>query len=329
VFAGPRRVEIAEEVLAPPPAGHLLVRTRVSAISAGTELLLYRGELPVDGPLDESLPAFASAPPTFPARYGYAAVGEVAAVGAGVGDAWLGRLVFAFAPHASAFVAAEGDVLEVPSGLDAERAALFASTETAVNLVLDGAPRLGERVVVLGQGVVGLLATSLLARFPLAALVAVDADASRARRAVALGARAAVATVAEARVALASDDGADLAFELTGDPAALDAALALTGREGRVVVGSFYGGKRASVDLGAHFHRGRLTLVSSQVSRLPAALSGRWDRARRQRVVWDALARLDGAALVSHRLPLARASEAYARLDVRRSETLQVLLTYE
>jgi threonine dehydrogenase-like Zn-dependent dehydrogenase len=342
VFTGPRRVEIVEEELAAPPAGHVLVRTRVSAISAGTELLVYRGELPADRPLDESLPALAAAPFSYPARYGYAAVGEVAAVGAGVRDAWLGRRVFALAPHASAFVAPEGDVFEIPADLDAERAALFASMETAVNLVLDGAPRLGERVVVLGQGVVGLLATSLLAGFPLAALVALDPDASRARRALALGARAAVANVAEARAALdgSGDDGAlaaragtgagaDLAFELTGNPAALDAALALTGREGRVVVGSFYGVKRASVDLGAHFHRGRLALVSSQVSRLPPALSGRWDRARRRRVAWDALARADAAALVSHRFALGRAAEAYARLDAGPTETLQVLLTYE
>lgn len=325
VFAGPRRVEIVEEELAPPAAGQVLVRTRVSAISAGTELLVYRGELPSDRPLDESLPALGGAPFAFPARYGYAAVGEVVAVGAGVPEARLGRRVFALAPHASAFVVADGDALDVPDGLDAERAALFASMETAVNLVLDGAPRLGERVAVLGQGVVGLLATSLLARFPLAALVAVDADASRAARAQALV--AAVTSVAEARMALAGD--ADLTFELTGDPRALDAALALTGREGRVVVGSFYGTKRASVDLGAHFHRGRLTIASSQVSALAPELSARWDRARRRSVAWDALARLDAAALVSHRFALGRAAEAYARLDAGPAEALQVLLTHD
>jgi 2-desacetyl-2-hydroxyethyl bacteriochlorophyllide A dehydrogenase len=321
VFAGPRRVELVEEELAPPSAGQVLVRTRVSAISAGTELLVYRGELPSDRPLDESLPALGGAPFAYPARYGYAAVGEVVAVGAGVPEARLGRRVFALAPHASAFVVADGDALDVPDGVDAERAALFASMETAVNLVLDGAPRLGERVAVLGQGVVGLLATSLLARFPLAVLVAVDADASRAARA------RAVTSVAEARAALAGD--ADLTFELTGDPRALDAALELTGREGRVVVGSFYGTKRAPVDLGAHFHRNRLTITSSQVSALAPELSARWDRARRRAVAWDALARLDAAALVSHRFALGRAAEAYARLDAGPADALQVLLTHD
>ena len=344
VFAAPRRVEVVEDALGPPPAGHLLVRTRVSAISAGTELLVYRGELSADRPLDESLPSLAGAPFAYPARYGYAAVGEVMAVGPGVHDEWLGRRVFALEPHASAFVAAEADLVEVPAGLDAERAALFASMETAVNLVLDGAPRIGERVAVIGQGVVGLFATALLARFPLAALVAVDAVAPRARRGLALGAHAAVGSVAEARVALGvhaatttvradlgerDDAGADLTFELTGNPAALDAALALTGREGRVVVGSFYGSKRAPVDLGAHFHRGRLTLMSSQVSRLPPTLTGRWDRARRRQVAWEALARVDAASLVTHRFALGRAAEAYASLDAGPAEALQVLLTYE
>jgi 2-desacetyl-2-hydroxyethyl bacteriochlorophyllide A dehydrogenase len=331
VFAAPRRVEVVEDEVGAPPPGHLLVRTRVSAISAGTERLVYRGELPADDPLDESLPALGGAPAAYPARYGYAAVGEVAAIGPGVAEAWLGRRVFALEPHASAFVAAEGDVFEVPPRFDAEHATLFATMETAVNLVLDAAPRLGERVAVLGQGVVGLLATSLLARFPLEALVGVDVRAERAGRALAFGAHAAAATVEEARAALAGrdDGGADLVLELTGDPAALDAALALTGREGRVVVGSFYGRRRASVDLGTHFHRGRLSLVSSQVSRLSPALGGRWNRPRRARVAWAALARLDAAALITHRFTLGRAAEAYALLEARAGNALQVLLTYE
>jgi 2-desacetyl-2-hydroxyethyl bacteriochlorophyllide A dehydrogenase len=327
VFAAPGRVDVVEEDAPTPAAGQVLVRTRVSAISAGTERLVYRGELAEGQPLDESLPALAGARFAYPTRYGYAAVGDVTAVGADVPATWIGRRVFAFEPHVSAFVAPLADVLEVPAGLDAERAALFANMETAVNLALDGAPRLGERVAVLGQGVVGLLATALLARFPLAALVAVDPLAARARRARALGATA-VVDVAAARAALGAA-GADLTFELTGDPAALDAALALTGPEGRVVVGSFYGRKRAAVDLGAHFHRGRLTIASSQVSRLPPALAGRWDRARRRDVAWDALARLDAASLVTHRYAVGRAAEAYARLETSPADTLQVLLTYE
>jgi 2-desacetyl-2-hydroxyethyl bacteriochlorophyllide A dehydrogenase len=311
-------VAVVEEELAPPGPGQLLVRTRVSAISAGTELLAYRGQLPADMVLDESLPALAGGSFRYPFRYGYASVGEVVETGAGVDAAWRGRRVFSFQPHASAFVVGEADVFAVPDGLGWEAAALYANQETAVNLVLDGRPQLGERVVVVGQGVVGLLATALLARFPLAGLAAVDLDPARAELARRFGATAPAAPAA-----------ADLSFELTGSPAALDTAIALTGREGRVVVGSFYGGKRAPVDLGGHFHRGRLTLISSQVSHLPPALGGRWDRTRRRDVAWSALARVDTGALISHRVPLARAAEAYHLLDGGAAGVLQVLLTHE
>ena len=104
VFTAPGQVEVIEEELPPPGPGQLLVRTRVSAISAGTELLAYRGQLPADLALDETLPALAGGSFRYPFRYGYASVGEVAEVGAGVGGDWRGRRVFSFQPHASAFV---------------------------------------------------------------------------------------------------------------------------------------------------------------------------------------------------------------------------------
>jgi len=127
----------------------------------------------------------ASAPATFrfPFRYGYAAVGEVLAAGDGVDPEWLGRNVFAFQPHASAFAVPVADAVAVPAGLPAERAVLLAAMETAVNLILDGRPLYGERVVVLGQGTVGLLATALLAAFPLERLVAVEGHPLRAEAA--------------------------------------------------------------------------------------------------------------------------------------------------
>jgi 2-desacetyl-2-hydroxyethyl bacteriochlorophyllide A dehydrogenase len=328
VFSAPRRVEIAEEECGPPAAGQLLVRTRVSAISAGTELLAFRGQLPAELARDEVLPGLAAGSFAYPFHYGYAAVGDVVAVGAGVAPGWIGRRVFGFQPHASAFLAAPEDVCELPAGMEAERAALLANMETAVNLVLDGAPRLGERAVIFGQGTVGLLTTALLARFPLQALVVVDPIAARARLGGALGASHVVTDPAETPAAM-GDAGADLAFELTGNPAGLKAALEATGREGRVIVGSFYGGKRHEIDLGAHFHRGRITIASSQVSRLSPALTGRWDRARRRDVAWQALGRTDTAPFVTHRFPLAHAAEAYARLDAGPAEALQILLTYE
>jgi 2-desacetyl-2-hydroxyethyl bacteriochlorophyllide A dehydrogenase len=321
VFAAPGRVELVEERLGAPPPGHLLVRVAVSAISAGTELLAFRGQIPAELPLDDALGALAGRTFAFPFRFGYASVGEVLAAGEGVDPGWLDRQVFAFHPHASAFLVAAADAVPVPDGLAPERAAFLAHMETAVNLVLDGRPLLGERVAVVGQGVVGLLATALLGRFPLEQLTVVEAQPQRARLARALGAHRALAP----GEALPAGE-ADLVYELSGDPAALDTALALAGREGRVIVGSWYGAKRAPVDLGGAFHRGRITIASSQVSRLSPALSARWDRARRFAAAWRALAALDTGPLVTHRFALADAQQAYELLDRSPDRALQVLL---
>ena len=317
VFTGPRRIEIVDEPLDAPGPGQLLVRATVSALSGGTELLAYRGMIPPELPLDDTLGALEGGRFTFPFRFGYASVGQVVSVGAGVAPSWVGRTVFAFHPHASAFLVPPSDVVAVPPELGAERAVLLAAMETAVNLVLDGQPLVGERVVVVGQGMVGLLTTALLSRFPLESLLAVETTPLRARAAQALGAR--VVTAGEAR-------DADLVYELSGDPAALDLALGAAGREARVIVGSWYGSKRAPLDLGGGFHRGRLTIRSSQVSHLAPSLSTRWDRARRFATAWRALGAVDTGPLVTHRFPLPEAAQAYELLDRSPDRALQVLL---
>jgi 2-desacetyl-2-hydroxyethyl bacteriochlorophyllide A dehydrogenase len=313
VFAGERRIELVDEPLRAPGPGELLVRTKVSAISAGTELLAYRGQIPPQLGLDDTLGALEGSF-SFPFRFGYASAGEVVDAGAGVEASWRGRHVFAFAPHASAFVVPAADAVPVPQEIPLERAALLAAMETAVNLVLDGRPLVGERVAIVGQGMVGLLLTALLAKFPLERLWAIETMPLRAQAARALGAE-----IAEPR-------DADLVYELSGDPAALDVALAAAGREARVVVGSWYGNKGAPVALGGAFHRGRVQISSSQVSRIAPALSARWDRTRRFATAWRALAALDERPLVTHRFPLAEAAAAYELLDRSSDRALQVLL---
>src|SRR5262245_23282630 len=125
LFSAPGRIELVEGALEAPPQGHALVRTLTSAISAGSELLAFRGQLAPDMPLDETLDALGRATFTYPFPYGYAAVGEVAAVGSGVDSAWVGRRVFAFQPHATMFVAPLADLLPVPDGLNPDRAVLL------------------------------------------------------------------------------------------------------------------------------------------------------------------------------------------------------------
>lgn len=322
VFTGPRRVEVVDETLTAPPPGHLQVKAAVSAISAGTELLAFRGQIAPGLALDETLGALGGTF-QFPFRFGYASAGEVVAIGEGVDPSWMGARVFAYHPHASLFVAPVADVVRVPGSLPFETAVLLASMETAVNLALDGRPLLGERVAVVGQGVVGLLLTALLGRFPLERLLAVEERPVRSIAAFKLGAHEVRPPSLELPVG-----EFDLVYELSGDPAALDTAISLAGAEGRVIVGSWYGQKRAPVDLGGAFHRGRITIASSQVSRLAPGLSGRWDRARRFATAWSALALVDVSKIVTHRFALAEAQQAYELLDRSPPEVVQVLLTH-
>lgn len=320
-FTAPRQVALADQELPEPAPGEVLVRTLVSAVSAGSELLAYRGLVEPETPLDPLLPAL-SGRFEFPFGYGYAAVGEVVTSGPSEGDR-----VFLFAPHATHHVAAAASLWPVPRDVSLDDAALFATLETALAVVHDAAPLVGERAVVIGQGVVGLACTALLARTGLEALVAIDRLEARRAWARELGATHAAAPNDTPSEALGAA-GADLVIEVSGDPAAFALALATAGLEARVVIASWYGTKEVRVSLGTSFHRKRLRLLSSQVSQVAPALRGRWDKARRREAVAALAPRLGLGRLVSHRLPFERAPEAYRLLDERPGETLQLLFTY-
>ncbi|MDG5759456.1 zinc-binding alcohol dehydrogenase [Natronococcus sp. A-GB1] len=329
-FTAPGSVAVRTGPVPEPGPDEVRVRTIVSAISAGTEGLLYRGEAPADLEADAELEAL-DGDLSYPLSYGYAAVGTVTAVGDRVPEDWLERRVFAYNPHESHFCRSTDELLSIPETVESRKAALFATLETATTFVLDGRPLLGERVAVFGQGVVGLLTTALLARFPLEALVVFDRHERRRDLATAFGADRALdpegGDVAE-RFAEVAGSRADLTYELSGNPDALDDAIATTGFDGRVLVGSWYGTKPATVDLGGRFHRNRIDVRSSQVSTLAPALSGRWDRDRRHETTWDRLRELELSGLISHEFPLEDAGEAYERLEHRPESTTQVLLTY-
>ena len=322
-FTAPYEVRPRPRARPTPAADELLVTTEVSAISPGSEMLFYRGEAPQDMPADATIPSLRDKSTDYPLSYGYACVGVVTAQGAEVVESWLGRRIFAFHPHASHFTLRPADAQPVPPGIAPEQAALLPHMETAVNLVMDGAPLIGERVAVMGQGVVGLMTTGLLAHFPLADLLTVDPLPARRALGIQLGATRAVAPDA-----YAGEGDFDLVYELSGNPRGLDQAITLAGYAGRVVVGSWYGSKEVSLNLGGAFHRSRIRLISSQVSSVAPGLSGRWTKARRFRLVWRMLAELDAGALITHRLPVQKAARAYDLLDRRPSETLQVIFEY-
>jgi 2-desacetyl-2-hydroxyethyl bacteriochlorophyllide A dehydrogenase len=326
-LTAPRKVEVREELLPSPVAGQVVVETLVSAISPGTELLFYRGQAPTDIPVDETIVALAG-DVRFPLKYGYSAVGRIIETGAGVSEGWQGRLVFCFNPHESHFVAPLADVMPVPPALSPEEAAFLANMETATNFLMDGQPLIGERVAVFGQGVVGLLTTALLAQFPLTRLITLDRHGLRREKSLAFGAHASLDPADDMQLRELLEDGADLTYELSGSPATLDQALAVTGYNGRVVVGSWYGGKPVSLNLGGRFHRSRIRLISSQVSRIAPEWTGRWNKARRFQTVWQMIERIRPAHLVTHRIPVERAAEAYALLEAHPEQAIQVNLNY-
>ena len=334
-FIAPHQISVREETIPAPGPGQLLVKTLMSAISPGTELLIYRGQAPQDLPADTSLEALPGAL-AFPLKYGYAAVGRVVELGPDVPAPWQDRLVFAFHPHEDRFLATPAELLPVPPDLAPEEALFLPNIQTALTLILDGRPLIGENVVVFGQGIVGLLLTALLAGFPLARLVTLDHYPNRRLASETLGAHASfdpldanvLADLRASRTNQGQDAWADLAFEISGNPAALDMALAVTGFHSRIVIGSWYGTKKSELNLGGLFHRQRQVLMSSQVSTISPELSGRWTRSRILQVAWDMVHKVKPARFITHRFPLAEAAQAYRLLDQHPEEAIQVVLTY-
>lgn len=324
-FVAPRIVEGRDEALTAPAAGEVLVETRLSAISPGTEMLVYRGQAPEEMAADATIAALGGEF-RFPLKFGYAAVGRVIALGPGVDDSWLGRDVFAFNPHETHFVVAVADVHPLPDGISPEAAVFLPNMETAVSFLMDGRPVIGERVVVVGQGIVGLLTTSLLAQLPLESLTAVDPLSGRRAWALRLGATAALLPETAAG---AGGGAADLTYELSGRPEGLGLAIALTGDYGRVVIGSWYGRKRVELDLGGRFHRAHMRLIGTQVSHLAAEWRGRWTKQRRLAVTWEMIRRHQPQQLITHHIPFGRAAEAYELLEDRPDEAVQIVFTYD
>ena len=206
----------------------------------------------------------------------------------------------------------------IPDSLSPEAACFLPNMETAVNLVQDAAPILGERVLVLGQGMIGLLTAALLKEFPLETLVTADHYPLRREASLGLGITASLdpttsdfcekalshchRTLVPQRdiTELPKRGGFDLTFELSGNPAALNDAIAVTAFSGRIVIGSWYGDKHTSIDLGNVFHHSRIKIISSQVSTIAPELSARWDKSRRFHVALEALESVQPQKWITH-----------------------------
>jgi threonine dehydrogenase-like Zn-dependent dehydrogenase len=266
---GPGRGELRHETLPRPADDEVLVRTAWTGVSRGTESLVMRGEVP-ESEYDRMRAPFQAGSFPFPVKYGYLNVGVVEQGP----QTLLGSTVFTLYPHQSAFVVPADAVAVVPAAVPARRAVLAGAVETAVNVLWDARPALGDRVTVIGAGMIGCCIARLAAGIPGVEVTLVDVDDSKAPVARLLGVEFASPERAE--------PGSDIVIEASGTAAGLGRALELAATDGSVIVASWFGSRPVSLDLGADFHSRRLTLVSSQVGEVAAPQRDR--RTRRQRL---------------------------------------------
>ncbi|QHE86180.1 zinc-dependent alcohol dehydrogenase [Hydrogenophaga sp. BPS33] len=297
----PGRAEIRPETLPALGEGEVRVRTLHTAVSRGTEGLVFRGEVPTSefermrGPFQAG--SFGGA-----VKYGYVNVGVVEA---GQPEL-LGRTVFSLFPHQTVFQVPATAVVPLPDGVPAARAVLAANMETAINALWDANPSPGQHIAVVGGGTLGLLVAWLAARLPEGSVQVVDTNPSRAGIAAALGAD--FALPAQARTP------ADLVIHTSGQPAGLATALNLAAFEATVLELSWYGSRAVSVPLGEAFHSQRLTLKSSQVGHVAPRQRGRWSHRTRLELALSLLTAPVLDRLITDTAPFAELPQVLERL---------------
>jgi NADPH:quinone reductase-like Zn-dependent oxidoreductase len=312
----PGRGEIRGVALPEPHRDEIVVRTLCSGVSRGTETLVFRGGVPpsqyaaMRAPFQEGeFPA--------PVKYGYLNVGVVEQ-----GPAELrGRTVFCLYPHQTAYVVPAGAVTVVPDGVPPARAVLAGTVETAVNALWDAGPLLGDRVTVVGAGMVGCCVARLLSRFPAVRVTLVDVDAGRADVAAALG----------VEFALPGDaaGGRDLVVHASATSAGLQRSLELLAPEGTVIDLSWYGDTEVRLSLGGAFHSGRLGIRASQVGTLSPARSGRRTTADRLALALELLRDPAFDALLTGQSRFGELPDVMARLAAGSLSALCHTITYD
>ncbi|MFF0225492.1 dehydrogenase [Streptomyces sp. NPDC004629] len=297
----PGHGELREVTVPEPAAGEVLVRTLYSGVSRGTETLVFRGGVPESQHTVMRAP-FQDGDFPGPVKYGYLNVGVVEQGP----DTLTGRTVFCLYPHQSHYVVPVNAVVPVPERVPAKRAVLAGTVETAVNALWDAAPLIGDRIAVVGGGMVGCSVAALLARFPGVRLQLVDTDPARAATAKALG------------VDFAAPEDAlgdcDLVVHASADERGLTRALGLLAAEGTVLELSWYGDRLVTLPLGEAFHSRRLTVRSSQVGALSPARRASRGYADRLALALDLLADPSLDALITGESTFEELPEVMPRL---------------
>ncbi len=311
----PGAASFARSDFARPGPGEVLIEALASGISRGTETLVFRGRVPVSQHRLMRAP-FQAGEFALPIKYGYGSVGLVRD---GVPEL-RERRVFCLHPHQDRYVVPASAVVPVPDGVPDARAVLAANMETALNGLWDAAPRIGDRVAVIGAGVVGALVAALLARIPGTEVQLIDIDPDKAPIAAALG-------VGFALPGAASGD-ADLVIHASGAPEGLTTALGLAGFEARIVELSWYGDRAVTLPLGEAFHSRRLQLISSQVGAVAPARRARWDDRRRLALALELLLEPRFDVLLAPARPFSDLPEIMAELAARPSKVMCQVIRY-
>lgn len=314
--SAPGEGEIRPTTLPAPGPDDVVVRTLYSGVSRGTETLVFRGGVPASQHTAMRAP-FQEGDFPAPVKYGYLAVGVVEH-----GPAALrGRAVFCLHPHQTRFVVPAAAVTPLPPDVPPARAVLAGTVETAVNALWDAAPLVGDRIAVVGGGMVGASVAALLAGFPGVRVQLVDVDPDRAATAAALG-------VGFATPQDAAGD-CDLVVHASATDAGLARSLELLGDEGEVVELSWFGDRAVRVPLGEAFHSRRLTVRASQVGRVAPARRGRRDYSDRMALALRLLADPRFDALVTAECPFDGLPALLPRLESGELRALCVRVTYE
>jgi threonine dehydrogenase-like Zn-dependent dehydrogenase len=307
--AAPGSGELRTERLRAPNAGEALVRTLYTGVSRGTESLVFLGHVPPSEHARMRAPFQAGDFPA-PVKYGYCNVGVVER-----GPSELAQHnVFCLFPHQTRYVVPLAALTLIPDGVPPARAVLAANLETAVNGLWDAAPRLGDRVAVVGAGTVGCLVAWLAARIAGCDVELVDVEPRKTAAAAALG--------VPFRAPETATPEADLVIHTSGSAAGLATALGLAGFEATVLEMSWYGARQPVVPLGEAFHSRRLVLRSSQVGSIAPTQRARWTHARRMALVMRLLAHDELDALVSGESAFDELPETLARLSSEPGYTL-------
>lgn len=326
-FTRARQAELITCSIPDPAPDQVQVRATASLISAGTEILIYRGEAAVGSPLNP----MSEGSYAFPIKYGYQCVGRIERAGRTSGFSE-GERVFARHPHQGLFNIPTGRnlVIKLPDSLGDAAATFLNLAEVALTAVLDVPVRVGDVVAVFGQGIVGMLCARL-ARLTAGRLIVVDRFPMRRRLGLEFGADLAVTPeeTASAVQELSNGRGTDVTFEASGAPQALQSAVELTGQEGTIVVLSHYGARDVHLRLAPEFHWRRVRIVSSQTATVGSGLQPRWDLRRRTEVVLNLLSSMTVEPMITARIPFSAAPKAYQLVDEHPEEALGVVLDYD